>query len=168
MTGLPHSAPSSGILAALLLSCGFASTLPAQRPERGDPPISVDAITDKPDGFIGQRVRFAGDVAKVLGTRVLTLKDQDRDRKEEILVVTRRPISQLLGEGGDELEGGDKVLVTGVVRSGTLADIETELGVHLDAATQHRFRRKPVVIVSEMVRTESHEPQAPDTAHTRD
>lgn len=166
MAGLQRYVTRSSMVTALLLSCGHAATLRAQR--TADPPISVDAITDKPDIFIGHRVRFAGDVAKVTGPRALTLKDQDPSQKEQILVITRRPINQMLGEGGASLESGDKVLVTGVVHRSDFAAIERELGLDLDADTEKRFRGKPVVIVSEMVRTESHEPDEPDTAHARE
>jgi hypothetical protein len=99
-------------------------------------------------------VRFTGNVDRVLGSRVLIFKDQDPAGKEHLLGITRRPIRQLLGEGGVELKGGDEVLVTGVVRTGELAALETKLGVEVDADTEKRFRDKPVVIISEMIRTE--------------
>jgi hypothetical protein len=70
-----------------------------------------------------------------------------------LLGIARRPIRQLLGEGGAELKGGDEVLVTGVVRTGELPEIESQLGVEVDAGTEKRFRDKPVVVISEMVRT---------------
>jgi hypothetical protein len=60
----------------------------------------------------------------------------------------------MLGEGGAELRGGDELLVTGVVRTGDLAGLEAKLGVELDADTEKRFRDKPVVIISELIRTD--------------
>ena len=176
---------SRGVFAAMLALCTIAFAAPAvmaapvvdgnladfitfgQQLEANNSGFGV-AITDKPDIFIGHRVRFAGDVAKVTGPRALTRKDQDPSQKEQILVITRRPINQMLGEGGASLESGDKVLVSGVVHRSDFAAIERELGLDLDADTEKHFRGKPVVIVSEMVRTESHEPDEPDTAHARE
>jgi hypothetical protein len=90
----------------------------------------------------------------VLDSRVLIFRDQDPRNKEHMLGVTRRPIRQMLAEGGAELEKDDQVLVTGVVRSGGLADIEAAMGVDFDDETEKRFRDKPVVIISELVRTD--------------
>jgi hypothetical protein len=153
MTG-PYRVLASALLVAMLAAAGTGRAL-AQGESPKEPPMSVDAITDTTEAFTGQRVRFTGHVDKVLGSRVLIFRDQDARNKEHMLGVTRRPIRQMLGEGGAELEKGDQVLVTGVVRSGGLADVEAELGVDFDDETEKRFRDKPVVIVSEIVRTGS-------------
>lgn len=138
----------------LLLSIGDGGRAAAQDKSPEKPPMSVDGIRDTSEAFAGKRVRFTGNVDRVLGSRVLILKDQDPAGKEHLLGITRRPIRSMLGEGGVELKGGDEVLVTGVVRTGDLAGLEAKLGVELDADTEKRFRDKPVVIISEMVRTE--------------
>ncbi len=145
----------TAVLAALMLA-GRAGVVAAQAtkeksPEK--PPMSVDGIRDTSEAFAGKRVRFTGTVDRVLGSRVLIFKDKDPTGKEHLLGITRRQIRQLLGEGGAELKGGDEVLVTGVVRTAELPRIESELGVEVDAATEKRFREKPVVVISEMVRT---------------
>ena len=152
MTG-SYRVPGTAVLAALMLAVwgGVAAAQQAKSPEK--PPMSVDGIRDTTEAFVGKRVRFTGTVDRVLGSRVLIFKDQDPTGKEHLLAITRRPIRQVLGEGGAELKGGDEVLVTGVVRTGELAQIESEFGVEVDAATEKRFREKPVVVVSEMVRT---------------
>ena len=152
MTGC-HGALGSAGLAALLLA-GRGGQVMAQDKSPEKPPISVDGIRDTSEAFAGKRVRFTGHVDRVLGSRALIFKDQDPAGKEHLLGVTRRPIRQLLGEGGAELKGGDEVLVTGVVREGDLAGLEAKLGVELDADTEKRFRDKPVVIISEMIRTD--------------
>lgn len=145
----------TAVLAALMLAGqgGVAAAQQAKDKSPDKPPMSVDGIRDTTEAFAGKRVRFTGNVDRVLGSRVLIFKDQDPTGKEHLLGITRRPIRQLLGEGGAELKSGEEVLVTGVVRTGELPAIESELGVEVDAATEKRFREKPVVVVSEMVRT---------------
>ena len=138
----------------LLLSIGCAGRAAAQEKSPEKPPMSVDGIRDTSEAFAGKRVRFTGHVDRVVGSRVLIFKDQDPAGKEHLLGITRRPIRQMLGESGVELKGGDEVLVTGVVRTGELAALETKLGVEVDADTEERFRDKPVVIISELIRTD--------------
>ena len=114
MTG-SYRVPGTAVLAALMLAVwgGVAAAQQAKSPEK--PPMSVDGIRDTTEAFVGKRVRFTGTVDRVLGSRVLIFKDQDPTGKEHLLAITRRPIRQVLGEGGAELKGGDEVLVTGVV-----------------------------------------------------
>jgi hypothetical protein len=152
MTGWYRVLGSAALAAPLLV--GSAGRAASQNESREKPPMSVDGITDTSEAFRGERVRFTGHVDRVLGSRVLVLRDQDPTGKEHMLGVTRRPIRQVLGEGGAELERGDEVLVTGVVRTGDLAGIEAELGVDFDDDTERRFHDKPVVIISEMIRTD--------------
>jgi hypothetical protein len=152
MTGCHRVLGSAGLAALLLAGGGRQAVGQDKSPEK--PPMSVDGIRDTSEAFAGKRVRFTGHVDRVLGSRALIFKDQDPAGKEHLLGVTRRPIRQLLGEGGAELKGGDEVLVTGVVRTGGLPQIEAELGVDLDPGTEKQFRDKPVVIISEMIRTD--------------
>jgi hypothetical protein len=152
MTGCHRVLGSAGLAALLLAGGGRQAVGQDKSPEK--PPMSVDGIRDTAEAFAGKRVRFTGHVDRVLGSRVLILRDQDPTGKEHMLGVTRRPIRQVLGEGGAELERGDEVLVTGVVRTGDLAGIEAELGVDFDDDTERRFHDKPVVIISEMIRTD--------------
>jgi hypothetical protein len=152
MTG-SYRVPGTVMIAALLLAGGGGVAAAQQEKSPEKPPMSVDGIRDTTEAFAGKRVRFTGTVDRVLGTRVLIFKDKDPMGKEHLLGITRRSIRQLLGEGGAELKGGDEVLVTGVVRTRELPAIESELGVELDAGTEKRFREKPVVVISEMVRT---------------
>ena len=148
-----YRVPGTMVIAALLLAGGGGVAAAQQEKSPEKPPMSVDGIRDTTEAFAGKRVRFTGTVDRVLGTRVLIFKDKDPMGKEHLLGITRRSIRQLLGEGGAELKGGDEVLVTGVVRTRELPAIESELGVELDAGTEKRFREKPVVVISEMVRT---------------
>jgi hypothetical protein len=152
MTG-SYRVPGTVMIAALLLAGGGGVAAAQQEKSPEKPPMSVDGIRDTTEAFAGKRVRFTGTVDRVLGTRVLIFKDKDPMGKEHLLGITRRSIRLLLGEGGTELKGGEEVLVTGVVRTGELPAIESELGVELDAGTEKRFREKPVVVISEMVRT---------------
>ena len=163
MTRLPRCAPGSRVFAALLLVSMGCGTTKAPPRDGSSPPASVDRITDDPDDFTGARVRLTARVAEVIGSRIFTLKDEDPVVKEQLLAVARRPLAAMLGEGGAELKPNDKVLVTGVVRPGDLAAIEGELDLDFDAKLEQRFRGKPVLVVSEVVRTDDRGPASPDT-----
>jgi hypothetical protein len=148
-----YAVVGSALLVGLLLGHPRARA-DAQQQAPSKPPMSVDGIRDSSETFEGKRVRFTGHVDRVLGPKVLILQDDDAGNKEHLLGVTRLPIGQLLGEGGAKLSKGDRVLVAGLVRSGALSDIARQLGVDLDLDTEKRFRDKPVVVISEIVRTE--------------
>jgi hypothetical protein len=165
MTRLPGNVRVPALLCALALSsaCG-SGKLPLPDGDV-EPPISVDRILDDPEDFIGRRLRLSARVAEAHGTRAFTLKDDDPVMKEQMLVVTRRPIGRLLGEEQTTLKAGDELLVSGIVRPGDLAAIEAELGVDLEPKLEDRFRGKPVLVASEVVRTDSKEPEEPDTAN---
>jgi hypothetical protein len=158
---------SSDAVRSALLSVLFLVTACSGRPPLSDadvePPISVDGIMDRPEEYIGDRVRLAGSVAETHGTRALALKDDDPVRKEQLLVVTRRPIARLLGEERTTLKPGDVLLVSGVIRAGNVSEIESELGIDLDPKLERRFQGKPILIASELVRTDVRESDVPDT-----
>jgi hypothetical protein len=155
-------------VAGFALSSGCAGKTSAPGPNQSKPEISVDHILDSPQDFIGDRVRLSGDVAEPHGERMFTLQDDDAINKEQMLVVTRRPVSRLLGEERTTLNSRDEVLVTGVIRPGDLAAIEAELGLDIDSKLENRFRGKPVLLASEVVRTDER-PSAdvPDTLTPR-
>ena len=91
-------------VAGFALSSGCAGKTSAPGPNQSKPEISVDHILDSPQDFIGDRVRLSGDVAEPHGERMFTLQDDDAINKEQMLVVTRRPVSRLLGEERTTLE----------------------------------------------------------------
>jgi hypothetical protein len=145
----------------LVAGCAGSGSVPGADAE---PPISVDRIRDTPEAFIGERVRLAAAVAEQYGSRMLALKDDDPAFKEQMLVITSRPLSVLLGDGGGTLRKGETLLVTGTVRAGRLTELERELGVQLDPQVRARYEGKPVLVASEIVRTGDRETEAPDTA----
>jgi hypothetical protein len=154
-------------IAAVLSAVGLAAAcnsgkLPLPNAEV-DPPISVERITDRPQEYIGDRVRLAGKVGQLYGNRALTILDEDPVQKEELLVVTRGPLPRLLGEEPNTLKPGDELLVSGVIRAGNVAEIEKELGIDLDPKLESRFRGKPILVASEVVRTDARESDSPDT-----
>lgn len=167
MTRLPGDVTVRVLLSTLILAPACNSgKLPFPDGEV-EPPISVDRIVDHPEQFIGERVRLAGRVAEIHGNRMFTLKDDDPVLKEQMLVVTRRPLPLLLGEDPTTLKPGDELLVTGVIRPGDVADIEAELALDLDTKLENRFRGKPILVVSEAVRTDVKESGTPDTLTPR-
>jgi hypothetical protein len=129
-----------------------------------DPPVSVDRIRDTPDAYVGKRVRLGAEVAEQRGSRVFVLRDHDPTFKEHMLVITTKPLSDLLGEARTKLEAGEKLLLTGVVHREPLAALEGELGVQLEEGVKTRFEGTPVLVATEVVRTGDREPEPPDTA----
>ncbi|MGH7631376.1 MAG: hypothetical protein ACREOF_18730 [Gemmatimonadales bacterium] len=163
MTRLPRAAAGFPMLPLLALSsaCGIPSPLPGGA--ESVPPISVDRIMDRPEEFMGDRIRLAAAVAEPHGNRIFTLRDEDPVMREQILVVTRRPLPRLLAEERTTLQRGDKLLVSGIVRRCDVAEVEGELGVDLDPKLEERFRGKPMLVASEVVRTGGNGADAPDT-----
>ena len=149
--------PSLWILAA---GCAGGS---AGAVTKVDPPVSVDRIRDTPDAYVGKRIRLGASVAEQRGSRVFVLKDHDPAFKEHMLVITTKPLSDLLGESRTGLEAGEKVLLTGVVHREPLAALEGELGVQLEEGVRARFEGTPVLVATEVVRTGDREQEPPDT-----
>ena len=150
--------PSLWILAA---GCAGGS---AGADTKVDPPVSVDRIRDTPDAYVGKRVRLRAAVAEQRGSRVFVLKDHDPAFKEHMLVITTKPLPDLLGEARTSLQAGEKLLLTGVVHREPLAALESELGVQLEEAVRARFEGTPVLVATEVVRTDDREPEPADTA----
>ena len=155
---------SAILLAGSAVACKSGKLLPDGEVE---PPLSVDRIRDDPDDFIGDRVRLTAQVAETHGIRVFTVRDDDPVLQEQLLVVTRRPVATLLGEEKTTLRAGDRLLISGVVRPGDIADLEAELGVDLDTRLEGRFRGKPVLVAGELVRTDERVVDTPDTLTPR-
>jgi hypothetical protein len=129
-----------------------------------DPPVSVDRIRDTPDRYVGRRVRLGAAVAQQQDSRVFVLKDHDPAFKEHMLVITTEPLPDLLGEAHTTLKSGERLLLTGVVHREPLAALEGELGVQLEHGLKSRFEGTPVLVATEVVRTDDREPEPPDTA----
>jgi hypothetical protein len=165
MTRLPRLSTASGFLVALALGTACGAKVPLPGDGDVEPRISVDRIRDHPDQFLGERVRLGAHVAEQHGSRIFTLKDEDPVRKEQILVVTRRSLSGLLAEERTTLKPGERVLVAGVIRRCDVAEVEAELDVDLDPKLEERFRGKPMLVASEVVRTDdaAGEAEGPDT-----
>ena len=157
----PHARVLPFTFAALFLAVACA-----QGPLAGgadvEPPVSVDTIRDDPEEYLGERVRISAHVAQIHGSRILTLRDEDPVAREQILVVTRRSLPRLLGES-TALEPG-KLLVSGIVRRFDVAELRQELNVDRPRLEQ-RFRGKPMIVASEVVRTDDARQgaDAPDT-----
>jgi hypothetical protein len=150
--------PALGILAAGCAGGSSAAEI------KVDPPVSVDRIRDTPDAYVGKRVRLGAEVAEQRGSRVFVLRDHDPTFKEHMLVITTKPLSDLLGEARTKLEAGEKLLLTGVVHREPLAALEGALGVQLEEGVKARFEGTPVLVATEVVRTGDREPEPPDTA----
>lgn len=157
----PVRRASLAVLWVSACACAGGSPLPDSTV---DPPVSVDRIRDAPEAFVGQRVRLTAAVAAQQDDRVFTLKDHDPAFKEQMLVITTQPLPRLLDDERPLLRPDEKLLVTGVIHHESLSGLEVELGVRLDERLRARFEGTPVLVATEVVRTDDREPEPPDTA----
>ncbi len=167
MTRLPRVLAVLPALAVMALAPACAGAKLPLPDGEVEPPVSVDRIRHRPAEFIGKRVRLAADIGELYGERVFTLKDDDPAFKEQLLVITTKLLPELLAEEWTLLKPGEKLLVSGTIRGGALAELEAELGVDLDPRLEARFRDKPVLVATEVVRTGDKEPTGTGSAVPR-
>lgn len=114
----------------------------------GDEGVTVDEITDDATPFLGQTVTVTGEVARIGGPRMFTVEDSDLVGDEHLLVLSSRPVPELLAESKDPLADYDEVTVTGTVRRLVVTEVERELGFDLDPEYEVEFRDRPVLIAT--------------------
>ncbi len=166
MNDRPHGSDRLG--RALLLSLFLAAAAacgprePAPETATGDPnpgaaaeteaPTSgaptVDEITDNDTPFLGQTVTVTGEVGRIGGPQLFTIEDNDPVGDEHLLVLSSRPVSELLADAKDQLADDDELTVTGMVRRLVITEVERELGFDLDAEYEVEFKERPILIAT--------------------
>jgi hypothetical protein len=141
-----RAARATAMLAAAGLATACATAARIVNPAV-EPSVSVDAITDDPDAFYGQRVTLTARVDEVFGRQQFTLADSDPTRKERLLVLTHRP--RPAGEA-TAVAPRDVLVVEGTVRRLVASEIEREAGVELEPALVKRFENRPVLVAREI------------------
>jgi hypothetical protein len=98
-------------------------------------PVGVDAeaVIDEPAAYAGRVVKIAGTVSGILGSKSFSVSDG------ELVVVTKRPAS---------VARGDRVEVTGVVRTLDGTILKTELAAGVDAAALASHTGDPALVSS--------------------
>jgi hypothetical protein len=134
------------MLAAAGLAVGCATTGRIVNPAV-EPPVTVDAITDDPEDFYGQRVTLTARVDEVFGKQSFTLADSDPALKERLLVVTHQP--RPTGEA-TAVAPRDVLVVEGTIRRLVVSEVEHEVGIELEPAVVTRFEDRPVLVAREI------------------
>lgn len=112
--------------------------------------VSPDAdrlsrIVDAPEDFYGTRTVIEGEIQDVYSHRVFTISDQSVG--DEILVVTRNPLSNREVDEGEELfEDNADAQVIGEVRQFTVEAIEQEFGLDFPAELETAFSNRPIMV----------------------
>lgn len=137
----------AGLIALLGGACddkkGREQAQPAQPAQTAQTPrAEVGQVTDDPMRFRGKRVQLNGEIARVYGPRAFALEGEGVWWDDEILVVTRVPVTI----GGSTLTEDDEVRVAGTVKTLTVAEVERDLGWDLEEELEVKFRDKPVLV----------------------
>ena len=150
-TSLPQSGHASHalswVLLVALLGCDAkrdAET--AAIASAGGP--TVDEITDRATPFLGQTVTVTGEVGRIGGPRLFTIEDDDPVGDEHLLVLSARPVTEILADSKDPIADDDEVVVTGTVRRLVITEIERELGFDLQPEYEVEFRDRPVLVAT--------------------
>jgi len=134
---------TAALLIAVLGACGRDDeAMPVQTRLAPGAAATVEQVDEDPMRFQGKRVRLGGEIDKVYSPRAFELEGEGVWWDEQILVVTRSPVTI----GGRILTEDDEVMVTGKVRKLTVAEVERELGWDLDPQIEVEFRDLPVLV----------------------
>ena len=119
---------------------------------------SVDAVTDSPDNYIGRTITVRGEVNNVQNDRRgFTVEDHDWIFPEKLLVVTPRPLSEMVpGAGLDVLREDEMVQVTGTIRRLLITELERDYDFDLERDFELEFRERPILIASSIAVRSGH------------
>lgn len=120
-------------------------TAPAQEtPTTKEAPavVKVDDVREEPRRFLGKNVRLTGEVDQIFADRAFELEGTGWAFDDNITVLTKTPV-QL---GGQALEKGDELIVTGVVRLFAVTEVERELGWDMTTEVETELKERPVLI----------------------
>ena len=104
----------------------------------------VEDIEKQPGRHAGKIVTVSGEVAGILGPLAFELEGPGWLWDAEVIVLASKPVRL----GGQSLEQGDELIVTGTVRRAVVAELERELGWDLESELEFMLPDKPVLIAS--------------------
>jgi hypothetical protein len=104
-----------------------------------------EQVFDQPEQFMGSRVDLTGEVDRVLDDRAFVV-DGPGIFGDQLLVVSRTPLTQ--AGNFDDLDAleENEVTVTGVVREFNMAQLQQELGVEFDTEEFRNWEGRPIVV----------------------
>lgn len=129
---------------------------------------TVDEVTDQPDNYIGRTVTVSGEIEDVQqDRRVFTVEDHDWIFPENLLVVTQRPIADLMpGTTADALSEDKKVRVTGTIQRLVTAEMEREFDLDLERDFEVEFQEQPILVANSIELTSNQADAAQRKADT--
>ena len=106
----------------------------------------IGQILEEPSEFTGEEVTVSGQVARVIGSRALTI-DAPSAFSEKLLVISRIPLEPIGGGGLDTLYSeNDRVRVQGTVLEFNLREFEQMLGEDLVDEEFIGWEGRPVIV----------------------
>lgn len=105
----------------------------------------LSKVINEPAQYYDKEVTVAGEIQDAYSKRVFKVSDQTAG--DELLVLTRRPLTQSqLNEAEELLEDNADVRVKGTVRQLMVTEIEREFGLDFPNDIEVEFRDKPILI----------------------
>ncbi len=115
-----------------------------------DPNPLLKQVANEPDRYLGRRVTISGEVEEVTSPRAFRVEGDDGILFEkELLVVAKSDVRP----GGNALEEGDTVVVTGKVAKLRTTEIERDIGWDLQPELEVEWRDKAVLIAEDVSKT---------------
>ncbi|PLS84824.1 MAG: hypothetical protein CYG60_15930 [Actinobacteria bacterium] len=112
-------------------------------------------MTDNPDEFYGKNVTLSGLVSEVVGPNAVAIGGDELIGGDPVLVVGARQLDQIaegLPEGEPfEVQQQDLVQATGTLREFDIAEVEQDIGYDLDDNVFGDWEGEPVVIAESFV-----------------
>ena len=139
---IPFTFAFAVILTVGLIGCQTEET------EEMEAGVTVDAITDNPDQYMGQTVTLTGEVEEAYGSTAFRMGSDGLGRG---IIVVAPPSATAGVSGFMGFNQSDMVQVTGTVRQSTVADIEQEYGLDLDPELDVELEAEEPVIVAESI-----------------
>lgn len=110
--------------------------------------VTVDAITDNPDQYMGQTVTLTGEVEEAFGSTAFRMGS---DGLGGGIIVVAPPNSTSGVSGFMGFNQSDMVQVTGTVQEAVITDLEQEYGLDLDPELDVEIEDQEPVIVAESI-----------------
>ncbi|HET8884279.1 MAG TPA: hypothetical protein VFM68_02305 [Candidatus Saccharimonadales bacterium] len=114
---------------------------------------TLSRITSGPDAFVGQDVTVTGEVQDVLAPRIFKISNDTAG--DELTVLTPQPLTVEQAQESEEfLQDNANVLIVGTIQTATVAEIERDYGLTLDAEVEAEFDQTIVLVAHSITFTD--------------